>query len=354
MSSSSTVPHPAGTASSPCAPSRRLAIGRGRSLAVRSGPPNRVDQRRPPTSSRSRRRVADLFAGIGGFHLGFEQAGAQVVFASEIDRHARTTYTANFQSRNPALFSPGTFVGDITQVNGEAVPSVDVVTAGFPCQPFSYVGRRRGFDDVRGTLFFDIARIVDHTRPAALVLENVPGLMSQDGGRAFDTIRTVMTERLGYSFHHQVIRACDHNLPQLRPRVFMVGFRDPATPFSVPQPVPLRLTLSTLLGGNVTRDVGRTILARWHLRPITDRHCFDSYEVNGVEHRMTVDEVRQMQGFPDWFRFSVAESYARTQLGNAVAVPVARAVARSVLHSLDDHAAGTVTGSTGSWAPPNS
>jgi DNA (cytosine-5)-methyltransferase 1 len=277
--------------------------------------------------------VADLFAGIGGFHLAFAQAGAEVVFASENDRHARATYEANFQHHSPKLFASGNFAGDIRAVTSNQIPPFDVLTAGFPCQPFSEAGNRRGFADTRGTLFFEIARILDDRRPRAFFLENVRGITHRDHRHVFETIQSVFTEDLGYSFHWKVIRACDFGLPQLRPRAFMVGFRDPDTPFAFPDPVPLRFTLSDLLGGRTERDVAYTVLAS-HGGPRFGHPRWDAYLVDGVEHRLTLDEIRRLQGFPDDFVFPVTPAQAMKQLGNAVAVPAVRATAERLLEAL--------------------
>ncbi|APZ35626.1 hypothetical protein BOH66_16345 [Microbacterium aurum] len=278
--------------------------------------------------------MADLFAGIGGFHLAFEQAGGEVVFASENDRHARTTYEANFRSRTPGLFDTSQFAGDIRTVDTADVPDVDVVAGGFPCQPFSNAGLRRGFADARGTLFFDIARIIDAKQPGAFVLENVRGLTHKDQRHSFTRIQRILTRDLGYSFHWKVLRASDYGLPQARPRVYMVGFRDPSTEFSFPEPVPLEFTMSDLFGGKVDRVIGRTLMASWHRRPLSDPHCFDGYLVDGEPRYLSIEQMCRLQGFPDGFTFPVSEAQARKQLGNAVAVPVAAAVARSVVAAL--------------------
>lgn len=306
-----------------------------------SRPPRRCDAVGPPSRSsspsrsspQSPLRVADLFAGIGGFYLAF-QGVAEVVFAAKNDRHARLTYEANFRQSTPHLFTPERFVGDITAVPSGSVPDIDVLTAGFPCQPFSQAGKRRGFDDVRGTLFFEIARLLDDKRPAAYFLENVRGLLTNDGGRTFATIRTVLTEQLGYSLHAKVVKASDFGLPQHRPRVFMVGFRDPSIPFAFPDPVPLTTKLGDILGGQTDRDVAYTLLASHRYGQPGRQFNWDAYIVDGRVHHLTVDEMRRLQGFPDDFVFPVAKSHAAKQLGNAVAVPAVRATALRISDAL--------------------
>lgn len=278
--------------------------------------------------------VADLFAGIGGFHIGFDNVGAKVVFASENCPFARQTYETNFHTSNPEMFEGERFMGDITQVDSSNIPDFDVLTAGFPCQPFSLVGRRLGFQDTRGTMFHHIVRIMEQKLPEAFVLENVQGLLSHDNGRTFDIIKHIITEGLGYSFHYSILRACDYGLPQLRPRLFMVGFKDPTTPYAFPSPIPLRFTLSDLLDGEVNRDISRTVRSSGRQSKLGDRHNWDTVLLDGKEYSFTVQDVKAIQGFPIHFTFPVSDSQAYKQLGNAVAPPVAEAVARSIVNSL--------------------
>jgi DNA (cytosine-5)-methyltransferase 1 len=283
-------------------------------------------------------RVADLFAGIGGFHLGFNEAGGTTVFACESDAQARATYEQNFAAHAPDLFRGGRFASDIADVKAIDMPAYDVLTAGFPCQPFSYAGKSGGFMDRRGVLFYHLARLIMETRPEAFVFENVPGLRSHQHGITYAAIRETMTTQLGYSFHTAVLKACDYGVPQLRPRLFMVGFRDPSTPFAWPEPVPLRMTLSDVLHGDCDRQVSRTVLASGYDKRSGQKFNWDGYIVDGRHHNLTVDEVRSLQGFPDDFILPRLRSAAMRQLGNAVAVPVAAAVAGQVAVSLGVHA----------------
>lgn len=172
-------------------------------------------------------RFIDLFAGIGGMRRAFEAAGAQCVFTSEWNTYALKTYLANHGAGHPV-------VGDITQVNAVDIPDHDILVAGFPCQPFSLagvskknsLGRKHGFEDeTQGTLFFDVARIIEEKQPKAFLLENVKNLVSHDKGNTFEVIKRTLTERLGYSLSYKVIDGTPW-VPQKRPRIFMVGFRD--------------------------------------------------------------------------------------------------------------------------------
>lgn len=165
-------------------------------------------------------KYASLFSGIGGFEKGIEQASeivgvnAECVFASEIDKFAQQTYTKHFGSEY--------LHGDITKIDGESVPDIDFLVGGFPCQAFSIAGKRKGFDDCRGTLFFDIARIMRAKKPKVVLLENVKGLLNHDKGNTFRTILSTLDE-LGYDAEWQVLNSKNHGVPQNRERVFIVG-----------------------------------------------------------------------------------------------------------------------------------
>jgi len=280
-------------------------------------------------------KFIDLFAGIGGFHLALHNLGAECVFASEWDEKARKTYEMNFKSVSPRLFSSGNFVGDITEVNKKSIPDFDILTAGFPCQPFSQAGFKKGFDDIRGTLFFDIAEIIRIKKPKAFFLENVRHLYAHDGGKTFETIRTVLTEELGYSFHHSIVKASDHGLPQLRPRLFMVGFRDKKLDFVPPDNRKLKLTMSDVMKGEVDREIGFTLRVGGKGSGINDRRNWDSYIVDGEVRRLTPSEGKRMQGFPASFKFPVSDNEAMKQLGNSVAVKAVQDYAEKIIETLD-------------------
>jgi DNA (cytosine-5)-methyltransferase 1 len=159
-------------------------------------------------------KVVELFAGVGGFRLGLERAGHQVVWANEWDKYACDIYDKNFGGSIDRR--------DITKVPASEIPKHDLICGGFPCQAFSVAGKRRGFDETRGTLFFDIARIAAHHKTPYLLLENVKGLLSHDGGRTFATIIRTLDE-LGYDCQWQVLNSKDFGVPQNRERVIIVG-----------------------------------------------------------------------------------------------------------------------------------
>lgn len=274
----------------------------------------------------------DLFAGIGGFHLGMAKAGCRCVFACEKDDNARATYLHNFRTEVPNLEE--IFAKDIIQLDSAAIPDFDILCGGFPCQPFSQAGKGKGFDDARGTLFFEIAKILKERQPRAFFLENVQRLKSHDHGKTFQTIQRILTQDLGYSFHWKVLKASDFGLPQRRPRLFMVGFKDTATPFSFPIRMPLEFTMSDVLGGPCTREIGFTLRVGGRGSGLHDRRNWDCYSVAGKTVRLSVAHGKKLQGFPDDFHFPVSETQAMKQLGNSVAVPAIWKIGEQVVRAL--------------------
>jgi len=279
----------------------------------------------------------DLFAGIGGFHIAFRNSGAKCVFVSEWNESARKTYEANFRKIDPEIFENGHFVGDITKVDPKDIPDFDILTGGFPCQPFSQAGFKKGFEDTRGTLFFNIAQIIKEKKPKAFFLENVRHLLKHDNGKTFAMIRKTIEEDLGYSFHYKIVKASDFNLPQHRPRLFMVGFRNKKIPFYFPDPVELTKTISHIFDGNAEKKVGYTLRVGGRGSGINDRRNWDSYMVDGEVKRLTPKEGKRMMGFPNNYSFPVSDSQAMKQLGNAVAVPAIQAVAEAIINSLTNY-----------------
>lgn len=285
-------------------------------------------------------KFIDLFAGIGGFHIAFESAGAKCVFVSEWDKFARQTYEHNFKKRNPEIFKNDNFAGDITKVDPENIPDFDILTGGFPCQPFSQAGHKKGFNETRGTLFFDIVNILDKKRPKAFFLENVRHLFKHDEGRTFKTIEKVLKEDLGYSLYTQIVKASDFGMPQHRPRLFMIGFLDKEIEFEFPEPLKeLKYTMSDVLGGTCEKEIGYTLRVGGRGSNIKDRRNWDSYCVNGKIVRIGEKEGLKMQGFPAWFEFpnDLSNAQRMKQLGNSVAVPAIQAVAEQIIKTLQKY-----------------
>lgn len=296
----------------------------------------------------------DLFAGIGGIRLGFESVGGKCVFSSEFDKAACKTYEANF----------GEFPsGDITKIPTSDIPEFDILLGGFPCQAFSIIGKKEGFEnETCGTLFFEIERILKGKRPKAFMLENVRNLTAHDNGNTFRVIRTHL-EALGYNVFAKVLNALDYGVPQKRERIIIVGFLDNVF-FTFPDPVPAerRLKLTDILESNVDskyfvkENIRQSRLMRLkdpnYPKPyishenmagsITPHHyssCLRAgasanYILINDERRPTEREMLRLQGFPDDYKIVVSYSQIKHQCGNSVAVPVIKAVAAEMIKAL--------------------
>lgn len=268
-------------------------------------------------------RFIDLFAGIGGFHLALKNQGARCVFASEINEKAVQTYLTNHKISKKLIH------GDITKVPVEDIPEHDILCAGFPCQPFSQAGQKKGFDDTRGTLFFDILRILEEKRPHAFFLENVRGLIGHDDGKTFKTIENKL-RGLGYSFQFFKVRSSDYGLPQHRPRVFIIGFSDGQTEIEEPPKVDLKFTIGDVMKGESDRDVGFTLRVGGRGSKITDRRNWEFYNIDGKVKRLTSQEGKLIQGFPADFQLPDSEVEAMKQLGNSVSVDAVEAFYKEI------------------------
>lgn len=306
--------------------------------------------------------MVDLFAGIGGIRIAFQKHGGLAVFSSEWDKFAAKTYRINF-GEEPA--------GDITQVPISQIPEHNILLGGFPCQPFSQAGLKKGFEDTRGTLFFDIARILKERKPQAFLLENVKQLRGHDKGRTLKTILQVLREELNYTVYYDVLRAADFGVPQNRERIYLVGFYNPLGGESVPFSFPLPTHEPTRLGDILEEDVDEkyTIsdrLYQGHLRrkqehkekgngfgfslfntdspytnTISARYYKDGSEIlidQGPDknpRKLTPKECAYLQGFPKEFIIPVSDTQAYRQFGNSVAVPVVELIARNMIDAVE-------------------
>jgi DNA (cytosine-5)-methyltransferase 1 len=280
-------------------------------------------------------KFIDLFAGIGGFHLAMENNAMQCVFASEIDKEARKTYLANHQ------IHPDQFNQDINDIDPHNIPDHDILCAGFPCQPFSQAGFKKGLNDDRGNLFFNILEILKAKRPKAFILENVRHLLKHDNGATFNIIYSSLMKN-DYYTEYQIIKGSDFGLPQLRPRLFLVGFDnkqvDTSKHFLFPKPIPLEQNMSDIWGGECTREVGFTLRVGGKGSGVDDRRNWDGYIVDGKEVRLLPEQGKKMMGLPDEFKFPVSNSQAMKQLGNSVCVNVVEHIAKEVKSYLKDNA----------------
>ena len=294
----------------------------------------------------------DLFAGIGGIRIPYEKLGGTCVFSSEWDKHAQQTYAHNF-GETPA--------GDITQINETDILDHDVLLAGFPCQPFSIIGDKQGFEDTRGTLFFDIARILKQKQPRAFLLGNVKQLLTYDKGRTFGVIEKQLSQ-LGYTIYHKVLNALDFGLPQKRERIFIVGFREPIA-FEFPKAIGAYKPLSEILEPD--EDIEPSLFASERIQRSRREKCkctpffpsiwhenkggnisalpfscalragasYNYLLVNGVR-RPSGRELLRLQGFPEDFNIVGNMMQIRKQTGNSVAIPVVQVIAEKMLLAL--------------------
>ena len=316
-------------------------------------------------------RTIDLFAGIGGIRLGFQKTKrVENVFGSEIDTHAAQTYQAN-HGDNP--------LSDITKVNPKDIPDFDILLGGFPCQAFSIAGRKGGFEDTRGTLFFDVANILKHKRPEAFLLENVKGLVMHRGGRTLATILGVLDD-LGYSVKFQVLNSKNFGVPQNRERIYIVGFKGSNEDFSFPQTnrrKPLKKILETapvspkyylsqryyetlkkhkerhrgkgngygymllepegsanaIVVGGMGRE--RNLVVDERVKKHAEYKTYPKEVNRDWVRSLTPREWARLQGYPDTFKFPVSDTQAYKQLGNSVTVPVINALAKKIIRQLD-------------------
>lgn len=308
----------------------------------------------------------DLFAGIGGFRIGFETCGFKCVFSSEINKACQDVYEINFGERP---------FGDITSLNANTLPDFDILLGGFPCQPFSKSGKLLGFNDTRGTLFFEICKILEAKAPKYVVLENVKNLLYHDNKNTINTIITSLNS-LGYNTSYRLLNAKDFGVPQSRERVFIVGSKGTMFDFDKLQTasvVPAKNVLSaghnyldrakyTLLENTNMSKTG-LIFAGYTNKPIRkngikpqDKHLSRThkqqnriYSANGVHptistaggyylyieeenivRKPTTDECYLIMGFPNSFKRSLKNSISLHQAGNAVCPPIASAIANAM------------------------
>lgn len=308
-------------------------------------------------------RFIDLFAGIGGIRIPFQELGGNCVFSSEWDQFAQKTYKVNF-GETPA--------GDITKIESTTIPDFDILLGGFPCQPFSSAGLKKGFADTRGTLFFEIERILRDKRPKAFLLENVKQLQTHDKGRTLQVILSHL-DGLDYYVKYAILRAGDFGVPQNRERTYIVGFDKhffsltDDYDFQFPAPTYEKTRLGDILEdkvddrytltdaiwegfkkrkqNNVNRGAGFGYCLfnadSPYVSTLVARYYKDGQEIlidQGPEknpRKLTPRECARLQGFPDSFIIPVSNMQAYKQFGNSVAIPVVRAVAKRIVEEMN-------------------
>lgn len=280
-------------------------------------------------------KFIDLFAWIWWFHIAFSNLWCKCVFASEWDKYARKTYEANFKKMDSELFESWNFAWDITKIDPETIPDFDILCAWFPCQPFSQAWYKKWFEDkTRGTLFFNIVEILKIKQPKAFFLENVRYLLNHDWWKTFEIIKETF-EDLWYSFYYKIVKASDFWLPQHRPRLYIIGFKNKDIDFKFPEPQKLRLSMSDVRWWKCNKDIWFTLRVWWRWSTIDDRRNWDAYFVDWEIRQLWVKEAKKMQGFPDSFEFPVSTTQAMKQLWNSVAVPAIQAVWKKMLYFLN-------------------
>jgi DNA (cytosine-5)-methyltransferase 1 len=310
-------------------------------------------------------KFIDLFSGIGGFRLAFESVGAICVFSAEIDKHACKTYEENF-GENPFC--------DISNLNPSSLPHFDILCAGFPCQPFSLAGKRQGFQDTRGTLFFDIEHIIQIKQPKAFILENVKGLVNHNKGKTLKVILEILEKKLHYKVFYKVLNSKDFNIPQNRERIYIIGFKNHHITFHFPKKIEPTLNLSHIRDDSLEEGTSISELAKSHIithlknhkayQKIKSNPLLLSYEIrksrasfrfdnispcltakmgtggNNVPifvnemRKFTTRECLRIQGFPESYKIAPNTSQSYKQIGNSISVPLVTLLAEEIIKNL--------------------
>ena len=305
----------------------------------------------------------DLFAGIGGFHLALSSFGAKCVFASEWDKDAQKVYEYNFKLKP---------YGDITQIDAKKIPKHDILCAGFPCQAFSISGKQKGFEDSRGTLFFDVARIAKEHKPKILLLENVKNFATHDQGNTLKITLKTLTE-IGYTVHHKVLNASDFEIPQKRERIYLIAIRnDLKTEYTFPMGSKKMVLLEDFLG-DTENEINKVIInkeIKWNENNIDDfiankanrlgtyskggqgervynpkGHAITlssqgggigaktgMYKVGNTVRRLTPKECARISGYPSNYTISKTQNTAYKQFGNTVVTNVVQSIVENIIN----------------------
>lgn len=323
---------------------------------------------------KKKRTFIDLFAGIGGFRIALENSGCKCIFSSDWDSKSQLVYEENFMEKP---------YGDITKISERIIPAHNILCAGFPCQAFSVSGKQKGFKDIRGSLFFEIARIVKHHKPEVVFLENVKHFVKHDSGNTLKTILKTLNQ-LDYTCFYTVLNSSYYGVPQSRERFYLVGFRNDLQikDFLFPMPNNKKIYLKDLLEKNgkpdkyiIKRDdirifdyaprLKKDIFGDYPMKPIQigvinkggqgeriyspEGHAITlssqgggaasktgAYKTNGVIRKLTPKECLAIMGFPPNFKMPVTDRQAYTLIGNSVVVPVIESIAKEIIKKLEN------------------
>lgn len=314
-------------------------------------------------------KAIDLFSGIGGIKLGLQQAGFDVIYSNDIDRYCKQTFEANFNEKMDCR--------DISDIKSNEIPDHDLLAAGFPCQPFSIAGHKMGFQDPRGSMFFELVRIIKNKQPKAFLLENVKHLEGHDGGNTFSKMMNILHDDLGYTVFFKVLNSKDYGLAQNRQRIYIVGFKNKVD-FKFPNPISDDgIKLKDILE-NEPIDKNYFLSQKYYegLVKHKERHAakgsgfgFEILDLNGTSHalvvgnmgrernlvqdlprvgfynegmdkakarnslgirKLTIRECARLQGLPDTFVFPVSRTQTYKQIGNSVSVPLIKLIAVNI------------------------
>ncbi|MEM6320095.1 MAG: DNA cytosine methyltransferase [Bacteroidota bacterium] len=310
-------------------------------------------------------KFIDLFAGVGGMRIAFERNGGKCVFSSEWDRYCQKTYYKNFGDMP---------VGDITKIEAKDIPNHDILIGGFPCQPFSSIGKREGFEHpTQGTLFFDIVRILKEKKPASFLLENVSGLKHHDGGNTFRQIVETLQNELGYFVTTRELDAADYGVPQHRKRIYIVGFINKVQTqnnfsFEWPEKQKEKVGIGPFIESHADgysisehlqssyiykKDDGRPQVIDKNSNIQVKTLCSTYHKIQRLTGTFVKDgrtglrllshnECKAIMGFPKDFKFPVSRTQMYRQMGNSVAIPVVQAIAKQMMEVLNYFSKNTV------------
>lgn len=283
------------------------------------------------TKKSSKLSYIDLFCGMGSFHYSFRKLGWECRMACDNNPSAKATYEKNY-SLKPR--------GDVTTIEPSETPPFDILCAGFPCQPFSQCGQRKGFEDERGSMFFQVMKFVTFHRPPILILENVPALLSHDHGNTFLRMKTEL-EKEEYDVVHKIMKCSDYGVPQMRKRLFILAIKKRSEKIHNDSKNSIKdlldfheyekeISLSEYLGKPFERNCAYTIRCGGRHSPMGDRHNWDGYVVNGEEYRLSLEDALRLQGFDSDFNLCGTLSDKWKQLGNTIPTVFTEMIGRKI------------------------
>lgn len=275
-------------------------------------------------------KYIDLFCGMGSFHYSFSKLGFKCVMASDIYQPVKENYKLNYDID---------ILGDICNIEPSSIEPYDILCAGFPCQPFSQAGHHMGFEDNRGTMFSQVMRFVKKNIPKIVILENVQALLNHDKGKSFAKIKTDL-EGEGYDVVYKVLKCSDYGIPQMRKRLFIIGFKNISVTnidnfFDLGE-YHKTITLSQYLGQNFKKDIAYTLRCGGKHSPIDDRHNWDGYWVDDKEYRLTIEDGLKLQGFHD-YNFIGKKNEKWKMLGNTIPTIFTEIIGKQIIKHTSLH-----------------